>query len=83
MATYGGASADAQRWAVRHTRRLARDVARLEQGVKAFGALADDGKGPWTDEARRLAKAALGVAQLAAYLDGLNESIDLMTEDDR
>lgn len=83
MATYGTASTDARRWAARHTRRLSRDVATLEQEVKAFGRLVDGGKDSWTEEARRLAKTALGVAQLAAYLDGLNESIDLMTEEER
>lgn len=80
MATFRRQS-DAQRWAVRHTRRLSRDVATLEQNLKVFAKSVDTGDGPWTDEARGLAKAALGLVQLAAYVDGLNESIELMTEE--
>ena len=82
MATCGGAATDARRWSVRHTRRLLRDVATLEQDLKVFSRLLDGRKGPWAEEARRLAKSAAGIAQLAAYLDGLNEFNDLMTEEE-
>lgn len=55
----------------------------LEQDLKVFSKLLDGRKGPWAEEARRLAKSAAGIAQLAAYLDGLNEFNDLMTEEER
>jgi hypothetical protein len=71
----------AERWINRQSRRLARDAARLQDEAASFSQAVGTRPGPWTEEARSLAKAALGLVQVASSLDGMQEVSDLMTEE--
>jgi len=71
----------ADRWISRQSRRLSRDAARLEDEAAMFSKTVERGPGPYTDQARSLAKTALSLVQVAASLDGMQEVSDLMTEE--
>lgn len=71
----------AERWRRRQVRRLARDTERLKGAVGSFGWSVEADKGPYTDEARDLARIALDLARLAASVDGMQDIADLMTEE--
>jgi hypothetical protein len=71
----------AERWISRQSRRLARDAARLQDEASMFVNTLERGPGPYTDQARSLAKTALSLVQVAASLDGMQEISDLMTEE--
>lgn len=71
----------AERWVTRQTRRLARDAELLSNTAKMFADSVERSPGPWADETRDLVKRTMALMALAASLDGMQEIMDLMTEE--
>ncbi len=72
----------AERWKNRQLRRLAREAAALEEEASRFVSVLQRSPGPYGDGARDLTRKALDLARLAAFVDGMQEINDLMTEEE-